>query len=724
MDLFIQPVQDFEKVAAEVDLPEDPNAWPKEILDELYKQVPYVADFHPHVVMSKVDAERGYGFGYVEIANKSESQMDADPAMVAAAGIRSVRIPVVIKDGRLSPFDILVNDASKILPLTESRLRQSIFRPQAFDVTSQTPGDQSMVGQLYPPYRQNYGFGGGGMTVPADAGMGKTGSAFEEFLITELEKQDAGFRRPGQKTAAMAKCSGCGGSMPCSKCGTAKTASRHVTFRKTASLLKEVLPTINQSDLDAFWGSVQKDFGLQAQFRKNAEATMGALGLLANHQPVSSEKTAAALLNAIHPTVVQISSDLGGYRVKTASHEYWAPLEERVSRGDLVRRFGEKVAFAVDSSGAVTIADNARAVGHEKVSAAGPVQRPGIYKVQDSEGNELVGYVIPNLIDTDGQPLPVSLFTNGSQATVQDEVIGEPAGDGANLPTGPIQGFGAFFHVAQDGELHSTVPMTIDASHTMENEPETFVGETYDGRPVEVSVQPNIQEIVGMEEGKMLIPQDWKWMDLSKAKEVSLSDGEPPAVPNEAEEKEVQAHVEVRASGESFSFRGPAVAKLAAAEKEFVDIDGAMFLLAGLGVDQGYGTTKLAHALTGERPERIKIGRLIKTAAEQRAESFAWARQLMSELPDLRRSLIKEAADIPDPTAVDTVLSLGFINPENIMTFVSYLPTLDDCQMKLCDLLLAARTGLQDVSPGAIERAVRATEEVIEGLKTIAFQES
>jgi hypothetical protein len=118
------------------------------VLQELFKQVPYIADFQPHVTMQKVDSERGYGLGQIEIANKSEAQLGTDEAMMDAAGIRSVRVPVVIKGNKLSPFDLLVNDVSKVLPLTESRLRQSLFRPQLFDVTSQTPGDQSMIGQL------------------------------------------------------------------------------------------------------------------------------------------------------------------------------------------------------------------------------------------------------------------------------------------------------------------------------------------------------------------------------------------------------------------------------------------------------------------------------------------------------------------------------------------------------------------------------------------------
>ena len=73
--------------------------------------------------------------------------------------------------------------------------------------------------------------------------------------------------------------------------------------------------------------------------------------------------------------------------------------------------------------------------------------------------------------------------------------------------------------------------------------------------------------------------------------------------------------------------------------------------------------------------------------------------------------------------AVDTVLWLGFINPENIGVFISYLPALDEAQKKMCELLLASRLGLRDVPTMALEKAIKATENSIEGLKVLAFQQ-
>lgn len=689
MNLFIRPEVQFEKVAAEVELPEDPNTWPKEVLDELFKQVPYISDFQPRVVMDKVDSERRYGLGYVEVSNQSEAPMYSDPNMMEAAGVRSVRIPVIIRDGKLFPFDLLLNDQSVTLPLTESRLRQAIFRPQAFDVTSKMPGDQSMLGQLYPPYRQNYGFGGGGgVSVPAD--MGKMGSAFEDYL-TEKEP----VKQASARTEPV------------------------VPFRKKASaILKEILPTINSSDLAQFKDTVNADYGLQLQFQKNASAEFS-LRMLASCEPMTKEKLASALPNHIRPTVVQVTRANPGYLVKAASHHYWRPTEELLDRGEVIRRFGEKIALAADISGSATLGEDAATEEAPEQSAAALVTEPGLYKVTTTDGTELVGFVIPNLIDTDGAQLPLYLFTNGSQSTVQSEIYGEHSGEGANLPTGPIAGMGAFFCATPEG-IKATIPMQLNGSYTSEGEPDTHSGETFDGRPVEVSVQPNIQEPIGTEDGKLLLPQTWQWTPMDKAVNVALAGSEEDFGDADAE-KEAMLHI--YSDGSTFSFSGAPVEKLASEDRTFLDVDAALFLLTGLGVHQGFGATKLAHAMAGNRSEAVKVGRELTLAKEAEAGALERAREQLAHMPDLRQNLIKEAAMIQDPMAVDTVLSLGFINPENIMTFVSYLPQLDEVQQKLCELLMAARIGLSGLSETALERAVRSVEETLEGLKVIAFSQ-
>jgi hypothetical protein len=184
------------------------------------------------------------------------------------------------------------------------------------------------------------------------------------------------------------------------------------------------------------------------------------------------------------------------------------------------------------------------------------------------------------------------------------------------------------------------------------------------------------------------------------------------------------ASVEVRGGGNSWSFSGQAVSKLASAEREMLNIDDAMFLLGALGVKQSYGIKKLAQAADGRAPVQVRVGRHISLAGDEVKEAFARARESISQLPQLQKvSLVKEASVLGDPQSVDAVLSLGFINPENIMTFVGYLPVLEDSQNKLCDVLLASRLGsLIDTPAGAIEACVRNMEQVLMGLKALAFQ--
>jgi hypothetical protein len=87
---------------------------------------------------------------------------------------------------------------------------------------------------------------------------------------------------------------------------------------------------------------------------------------------------------------------------------------------------------------------------------------------------------------------------------------------------------------------------------------------------------------------------------------------------------------------------------------------------------------------------------------------------------DLKSCLLKEAVAVGDDETVDSLLSIGFINPENIEKFIEYLPSLDVAQRKLCDLLIASRMGLKDLDEGALRVSIKALEKTIEGLRRMA----
>lgn len=661
--LFIQPSLTFEKTAAEVVLPDDPNSWPEELLQELFKQVPYIADFEPQVVMEKVNPEQGFGFGHVLVQNKTEVQQGTSEEGLQAAGVKQARIPIVIKDRKLFPFDVVLTQNSEVLPLTESRLRQAIFRPSAFDITGRTPGDHSLIGQLYPPYRQNYGFGGGGAVMSA-GGLGKE-----------------------------------------------------------ASMLSAILPTIEVRDATAFFHRIAEDKNLEAAYVKNAAAALPSLKKLAEFEPQGVPNVEPV------PTVVQLRKEASGYSLKTASHKFWAPKVAHLSRREALTRLGEKVVLAADLSGSATMALGAETAEPEEMKPTEAdefelVSRSGMYKVQDEKGLSLTGIVLTNLVDTDGSSLPISVFTNGSAQAVQGDIAGARVGDLSSLPAGEVQGYGLFYTMAPNGKVKATVPLRVQGSAGMMGGPTTLSGETFDGRPVAVSQQPNLADLVGYGD-QMLIPASWKWLPLL-GQEVHLAE-ETELMGKQADAQRTLASVELRGDGSAFSVSGFAVDKVAAEDRQFLSVDETVFLLSALGVSPDYAMQKMGEAARGHAPTRVRVGRYLKTAEaavdELHKQVMVDVEKRASIVSELRRDLVKEAAVIPDPTAVDTVLSLSFLNPENLGIFISYLPVLDDAQKKMCEILLGARLGMREIPTSALERAVKALEEVIEGLRILAFQQ-
>ena len=69
--------------------------------------------------------------------------------------------------------------------------------------------------------------------------------------------------------------------------------------------------------------------------------------------------------------------------------------------------------------------------------------------------------------------------------------------------------------------------------------------------------------------------------------------------------------------------------------------------------------------------------------------------------------------------SLDTLLSIGLINPENVQDFVDELPTLEETQSKLAGLVFATQLGMGSVPKTAAVRAMTALEDVIMGLKSL-----
>jgi hypothetical protein len=86
---------------------------------------------------------------------------------------------------------------------------------------------------------------------------------------------------------------------------------------------------------------------------------------------------------------------------------------------------------------------------------------------------------------------------------------------------------------------------------------------------------------------------------------------------------------------------------------------------------------------------------------------------------DVAKDFIKEAATFNDSPTVDTILSLNFVNKNNILEFVQALPLFAQTSQKLADMLLKCRLGVSLIDEGAIRRVMLGLVEVMDILNGV-----
>jgi hypothetical protein len=117
--------------------------------------------------------------------------------------------------------------------------------------------------------------------------------------------------------------------------------------------------------------------------------------------------------------------------------------------------------------------------------------------------------------------------------------------------------------------------------------------------------------------------------------------------------------------------------------------------------------------------------RVITPLKEKMAEAQAAVKKDLADLkvPIHNYFLAKEASILEDALTADKILGLGFLNCENISTFIEMIPQLESTSSKIAEMLLASRLGMKDVSEVALERMLRALDDVIRGLKSLQHRE-
>jgi hypothetical protein len=630
-------------------LSDNVDTWPQEVIQEAYKQVPYLSDFEANVVLDKIDEERGFAFGSVEVRPKTAKTLEEQQM---AGGVKA-HIPIIVKEQLLSPLDVFMV-GKQYHHLTEGKLRSALFQPDFFDATRMRPYDPSLVYDLLPPTRMGGGMGSGV----------KMGSA-ELPLLPML----------------------------------------HYTVKAAHSdRMREAMQ--DPSILAAASASPE---GVKAAF-------LSAAGL----QVSSPTKIAEALSERIRPNVVQITK-LGSRRalVKWANTDMYAPQEEEMPLSTAMDMMGqEDEVQQLDADGTITLSPNPvvkKTLEAEEVDVA---KSFGLWKVQDVTGNTLVGWVFPNLLSLDMSSMPLSLFTNGSQYALQGDIAGVAAGKSTDIPKGIPRGYGALYYI-DHGTARCFVPMTVNNTYRGPDGLVRYMAQTDLGEHVMFSFADGLKTVVKTGTNEYAVPTTVSWLPLR---------GQTELVENPmgfSKVAKLTSTVELISDGATWSYRGAGVAKLASSQTKFLSRRDAEFMGASLGVERSFLKEALDSSKRTGHPVEFVGVRPITLLRDKLAEAKLQVQGDLADLPVPIHNyfLVKEATLLDDALTADKILGLGFINAENVGTFVDMLPDLERTSTKLAELLIAVRIGLKDVPEVAVERMLKALEDVIGGLRSLKQQE-
>jgi hypothetical protein len=723
MDLFLDSAHplEFEKISMPVTLSDDPAAWQRDVASEIFKQVPFIGDYAVNVVIERVNPERGYGFGSAEVSSKSQAPEPEQESLP------KVKIPLIIKDRQLQPLDVFM-DGEKVYPLTEARMHEHLFRTATFETSTRKPEDRGMSDQLYPPMRTNYG---NNMMSQGEGVMGKFAEAeFVEALNAPekpKKKRDIATQireklAEGDPMAYARKLKAEGSAQKFAGIGEEEFDLQASSPMPKTDLLSAISHTVPNQEVDGFISSVTSDPVLKTAALKNPTFER-ALLKIAGFQSVSVEKTAEALVDAIKPNVVQfVKLADGNWKLKYANTDAYKPREatmgpDQVSQitggGDKIQEKGP--------GGTVTLSTNAAqktSLENERIEV---INHFGFWKVWDAGSNqELFGWAIP-VIDLEMHPLPLFVFLiQDGRFSIQDEIAGQQLQEGIDsFPPGggTPQGDGIFLTPDMTSPM-ALGPLTIQNGAAGPDGAQELHASTAWGEPVILMPTPGINAIQATGDGSYALPAEMNWHPL-QGEPVALATS-PLDVENVDAGQKAPNTVDVGSTGQGeYSLGGAPVEKLAAEERRFIKKADAEFLLVGMGMNPFEARDVLARA---EKGEKVKIAglRTITPLSIIHEQMTKKASQVLEAFPyHLRRNLVKIAAALEDTETTDKILAMNFINPENIATFASYLPELDETSSKLAEMLVAARLGMQQIPEQALESAMHNLEEVLEGLKSL-----
>ena len=683
-----------------VKLSDRPSEWNTEILEHLFSEFPMLSERDVQISFQSKDEKSGYALGKIIVDGKAS-------------------IPIFIEKRLLAPLDTLIYKGQPAM-MSDKNLKKILFKTALFGKTI-TPQEEQTITQDEPIYQQ---------TQVNDFREGRRVYAFEHDRLTPEDKLHI---------------------------ATLETITRDAVDRQDEpekiafhSIVEEILPTISQTSVAQVKEAIDAGDQLAVNLGANA-AALNAVAKIYNHAPTTPEDFTKIAEASQTVNVVQIRPTDSGFTLKTASDSGYqeidtplpthavAPFLDKLGVGHDKRHILSKLAQGQTFTHTVRTHHVDPEVVNDFESAA-ELDKFGAVRAMTISGKEVTGWLYPEVYDFDKKATGRMLFVGDEDnRLIQEKIAGVPIEVEESLPqdTPRVGDTGCFVFDSPSTGI-ATVPVKI-AAISDTNGQLCIQAVTPLGKQVALEISKHAPDILPVqlsntfeEWDTYVFPDRAKWIKMGAfydveedgtrtprpAPEKLIADGK--ALTKKALDGTLENLVEIRGFQDTYVLHGTPLRKVGCEDLEMSYHD-ALFKLAAMGL-------KVKKAC--ELLDRSNVEHVVTIAGVNEivplADKFASVLEekvfpALANVPYLRVDTLKLASEIRDPEILDRVLSLNFLNPENLGILVGHVKELEKASGLLSELLIASRYGAKtDLPEESIISARKGLEDVADGLAQLS----
>lgn len=698
----------FEKVA-DFQLSKNTADWNEQILNRFLEEVNYLSrDYGVEVCMSSLDENKGYGKG----------------SIIVSYGNKKVNFPIIIKDYKISPFDVFISNG-EFIPLDMNSLKKHLLNNSLGVVQNM---DQEMNSGVKAP---------GGVRMKRAVSMDST----------EPYRQQPNI----EKISSLA-----------SKEDIEKLAERLVYEPDLAASFHDNTGDMVGKLVDA----VRKDYETPRHERK---------GILDLHQIVDAKDVVAVVDNEmfdvntlvpikppsvcelrvyVYPTIEDFVSSniekitaskngkpIAGVVLDVSDSNFFDNVyrtqyrEEDKDKEMKNRR--DQVFISLDGK-YISAYDDWDKIGIGfyglPMKSGNGILEKAIKMISDNTTNDFTMFSADNHVDGADKffnPNPIISDTKRSSFSAG------MGGYGGNAPISCCNCCSDMYVIYGSGDSYQAVRFNgtfkrirIDGNYSYIS-PETAI---LTSGVVSVQKVVNAQSafykmLVGKAKNIFLIPESSVIVTTKFMQQLNPKDFMYPAKSLQKIYQEAEINnVKVAIGDKGYNIIGSSLEPIMKLANNCSDLttQEAMTILKLVGVKQSQATGILKTAIDNALTERGPVtvygirGDYLNDQITPKLEKKARIKSLMKEYAEsLRVDLIKEASVLSNPEAVDVVLSLNFINEDNLNNYIEHIPQMESMNSKLAELLVASRMGLTDMDEGALKKSIGGLSSVIRGLENL-----